>query len=272
LSSRLPIEIIEHIFSSLEHRDLYQIAHLSRLLSPLALARLYHDICLDATRELTRVVQCLNTLSNCPHLSSQVCSFELLWKNDPDPGLASAEESLTHALAAIYPSAHVVWVRGAERTSDLAPGENCAQLRSLRLESMRSPHQVQFKLDNVAPFLVHLEAHIGFVSTILPHLPSLRSLVTMARDFTTQPYDTQLVYNLRHPTLRKLSLVVTWLKMVDPTWIRYLMENSKTLGELPSVEHLSFVIDVPPWGSVSTRSYLPGLRAEPQANPLLLCV
>jgi hypothetical protein len=261
LSSKLPIEIIEQIFSSLEHQDLYQIAHLNRLLSPLALARLYHDIHLDATRELTRVVQCLDTLSNCPHLSSQVCSFELLWKRDSDPGLNSAEQSLTRALAAVYPSAHAVWVKGAVQTSNLAPGKNCVQLRSLRLEGMGSPHKVQVKPDNVAPFLVHLEAHVGLVSPILPYLPCLRSLVIVAMDFTTQPYDTQLVYNLRHPTLRKLSLVVNWFKTVDPTWVRYLMENSKTLGELPSVEHLTFVIGVPPWGSVSTRSYLSRLRA-----------
>jgi hypothetical protein len=252
LSSKLPIEIIEHIFSSLGRQDLYQITHLNSLLSPLALARLYHDIYLDATQELNSMVQCLDTLSNCPHLASQVCTFELLWENEPDPGLASAEQSLTHALAAIYPYAHAVWVRGAIRTSNLSPGENCAQLRSLRLESMGSPHQLQFKLDNVAPFLVHLEGHIGFVSTILPHLPSLRSLATMARDFTTLPYDTQLVYNLRHSALRKLCLVVTWARTVDPTWIRYLMENSNTLGELPSLEHLTFAITVPPWGAVST--------------------
>lgn len=239
----------------------------------MALARLYHDLDLDANHNFAGVLRCLETLSSRPHLSDQVYTFVLNWRPEEGRDVAPIEQLLFQVLNSIYPNAYAVCIRGGSISLDrLIYSQNCPKLQCLRLESSYSPIGSNIGSEFVANALVHLEAHIGFVTLVLHHLPRLLSLVVITTDKTRHPHETQKLYHLQHSTLRKLSVVMTWLLYVDPLWIRYLVDNTTPLEKMPNVDHFTFVLSVPPWGAVSGQTFAgsQSLMATIKLSDLLL--
>lgn len=270
LSKRLPIEVIECIFAYLERGELYHLTYMNCSLSIMALARLYHDPCLDANIDLLRAVGCLNTLSNKPRLSAQVYTFEFVWTPKGTDETASFVHTLDQVLTSISPHAHSIYIKGGLNTPDaLFSSLNCPKLRVLRLEGSSGLRPINTP-GIIATSMTHLEAHVGFVSVVLGYLPRLSFLVVVANDTTLYPHETEQLYNLQHPMLQKLSVILTWSPHVDPIWVRRLSENMTGLAKLSQVKHLTFVLSVPIWGLLPNFVFYTFLHKLPQLRAILL--
>lgn len=238
--------------------DLLRSITVNHEIAAYALSRLYHSInivrSVDMEDPCMDIQDCLRTLIECPHLASQVYTFQLkLNATEEDPQIfTDVRNGLSRVLKAISPTVYALHLNlfGSIHSLDYIPEFllSCTldfpRLLALKLGVMLRSTNLSGGIR--APKLVLLECGLGFALITLPHLPQLLGLTITVMDMDPEANETLKIFELKHPRLQYLSVVVNWGSRVrDIGHIKTRLSVAEKESDLPAVENLCFAIVSP---------------------------
>lgn len=228
----------------------------NRTLGAYAIARLYHFIDTEGIygeKRQKRILDCLTTMLNAPHLSSQVRALRLHLNTSDERLYLCIRGLIPRVVKVVAPSISALEVIVSTGLYGPVQFTNLSVLNPLefpRLEKLSFPFDHDSTIISRrqvavirAENLVNLQCGLAFAVSALPQLPQLLSLHVQVNESDQNASDTIKAFEMKHATLRRLALIIRWERPIilsESEWTSVLREMTRPT-DLPALERLSFV-------------------------------